>query len=88
MKFHYNYRYPEPIAEAQPEQTEPPPEWDFWDDWIRKKQPVSEPPPPPPPPPRETPKTPKTQKKQEKIREKVKEGTHGRVLSPLSHIKT
>jgi len=53
VKFHYNYRYPEPIVEAQPE---PPPELDFWDDWIRKKQSEPEPPPPPPPPPRETPK--------------------------------
>jgi len=31
---------PEPIVEAQPE---PPPELDFWDDWIRKKQLVPEP---------------------------------------------
>ena len=29
VKFHYNYRYPEPIVKAQPE---PPPELDFWDD--------------------------------------------------------
>jgi len=90
VKFPYNYRYPDAIVDAQPE---PPPELDFWDDWIRKKQPVPEPtpppPPPPPPPPRETPKTPKTQKKQEKKQKNqrgFKEGTRGRVLSPLSHM--
>jgi len=38
VKFHYNYRYPEPIVEEQPAQPEPPPELDFWDDGIRKKQ--------------------------------------------------
>jgi len=38
-KFHYNYRYPEPIVEVQPE---PPPEKDFWDAWIAEDQPVPE----------------------------------------------
>jgi len=67
VKFHYNYRYPEPIVEAQPAQLEPPPELDFWDDWIHKKQPVPEPTPPPPPPPPLPPReTPKTQEKKQK----------------------
>ena len=47
-KFHYIYRYPEPIVEVQPE---PPPEKDFWDAGIAEEQPVPE---LTPSPPRET----------------------------------
>jgi len=82
-KFHYNYRYLEPIVEVQPE---PPPEKMFWNAWIAKEQPVPE---VTPSPPRETQKRGKgvRQQPQEAVQESAQTGSLITLCSPLATCK-